>query len=220
MANQSGRAPTLEYLQSPATAEADHRIANSLALIAGLVRVRASNGIGQNELVPFLREIAERIETVAKLHRHMARSRGEAVVLGDYLAETCEQLGGALAPSVSPPSVEVACPSDLIVPFRTALPLGLVTAELFSNTLKYAHPAGLPAKVLLSCERTSPGALLFVFEDDGVGFPDGFDIAQDGHLGMRFIHMLSEQLGGSPRWHSDPLGVRFEVTIELERASH
>ena len=34
---------------------------------------------------------------------------------------------------------------------KIALPLALIVAELISNSLKYAHPAGLPTKFTLSC---------------------------------------------------------------------
>jgi hypothetical protein len=54
--------------------EADHRIANSLTVISGLVRVRARADQGRaNET--FLLEIADRIDTVAKLHRLIAHPK-------------------------------------------------------------------------------------------------------------------------------------------------
>jgi two-component sensor histidine kinase len=52
------------------------------------------------------------------------------------------------------------------------LPLALITAELVSNSLKYAHPAGLPTKISLSCRPDDKGDLTIVYEDDGVGFPE------------------------------------------------
>jgi two-component sensor histidine kinase len=105
------------------------------------------------------------------------------------------------------------------VPFNVAMPLGLITAELFSNSLKYAHPTGLPAKISVSCNAVAADglpALLFVYEDDGVGFPEDFDISNDGNLGMRFIRSLSEQLQGTQNWLSDPLGVHFELSFRCE----
>jgi two-component sensor histidine kinase len=80
-----------------------------------------------------------------------------------------------------------------IVPFTVAMPLGLITAELFSNPLKYAHPAGTPVKITLSCTRAArEDSLSFVYEDGGVGFPETFDIAHDGHFGMQVIRSLGE----------------------------
>jgi two-component sensor histidine kinase len=119
------------------SAEADHRIANSLAAISALVQVRARAAEGIADPKVFLLEIADRINTVAKLHRLLAYSDGGNVRLVQYLQEICERLGSALA--TNPPSYSVDCSSEHLVPFSTALPLGLITAELFSNSLKYAH---------------------------------------------------------------------------------
>jgi len=206
-------------IQSPAlvpqnvfslSAEADHRIANSLAGIASLVRVRAAQGNAADDPKTFLTEIADRIDTVAKLHRLVAHADTGAVQLSKYLQEICERLSSALASEAT--SFSVDCPPEHIVPFTVALPLGLITAELFSNSLKYAHPAGTPLKVTLSCCRAED-EMRIVYEDDGVGFPEGFDITHDGHMGMTFIRLLSEQLKGTPKWLSDPLGIRFEMVV-------
>ena len=126
------------------TNEADHRIANSLAVISGLVRVRARADQGHaNET--FLLEIADPTDTVAKLHRLIAHPNSDAIELRIYLQEICQRLGSALTTTAAP-SFSVFCPLDQTVPFSVAMPLGLITAELFSNSLKYAHPTGLPAK--------------------------------------------------------------------------
>ena len=202
---------TTLFPQSPfrPTGEVDHRIANSLATISGLVRVRARAANGVADPKTFLLEIADRIDTVAKLHRLLAYSNSENVRLVEYLQEICDRLGSALATNT--PVYSVDCSSEYIVPFNVALPLGLITAELFSNSLKYAHPAGLPVKISVSCSRTRADELILSYEDDGVGFPEAFDVSHDGHLGMRFIRSLSEQLGATHKWLSDPLGVQFEM---------
>lgn len=197
--------------------EADHRIANSLAAISGLVRLRARAVEDVSDPKAFLLEIADRIDTVAKLHRLLAHTDNGNVQLDEYLEEICKRLGSALATST--PNYAVDCSSERIVPFNVALPLGLITAELFSNSLKYAHPTGLPAKISVSCSRTPADELLLSYEDDGVGFPEAFDVSHDGHLGMRFIRSLSEQLGGTHKWLSDPLGVQFEMRFPCREMS-
>ena len=190
--------------------EAEHRIANSLQIISTLVRQRARAGNVSNPQA-FLLEIADRIETVGKLHRFLTDSTTETVKLSAYLREICDRLRGALAPAAT--SLSFDCPSECCVPAKTALPLALITAELVSNSLKYAHPAGLPTKISLSCRPDQRGDLTFVYQDDGVGFPEGFDINETGHMGMSLIRLLSKGLGCEPDWHSDALGIRFEMRL-------
>ncbi len=121
-----------------------------------------------------------------------------------------EKLTGALAQKRC--SFDVYCEGNYVVPARIALPLGLMTGELFSNSLKYAHPAGLPTKVSITCDN-EVYALVLAYEDDGVGFPEHFDVSRDGNLGFRFIHALVSQVGGTHEWFGDPLGIRFSVRV-------
>ena len=190
--------------------EADHRIANSLQIISNLVRQRARSG-HVSDPQTFLLEIADRIETVGKLHRFLGKSTTGSVQLRAYVEEICHRLTGALAPAAT--SFSIDCPVDCALPAKTALPLALITAELVSNSLKYAHPAGLPTKIALSCRPDEKGRLTIAYEDDGVGFPEGFDLNEAGHTGMNFIRLLSKGLGGEHEWHSDPLGIRFEIVL-------
>jgi two-component sensor histidine kinase len=192
--------------------EAEHRIANSLQIISNLVRQRARSG-HLSDPQTFLLEVADRIETVGKLHRLLGKSATGAVQLAAYLQEVCDRLRGALAPAAT--SFSIDCPADYPLPAKTALPLALMTAELVSNSLKYAHPAGLPTKIALSCRPDEKGRLTIVYEDDGVGFPEGFDINEAGHTGMSFIRLLSKGLGGQHEWYSDPLGMRFEIVVPI-----
>jgi two-component sensor histidine kinase len=195
------------------SAEADHRIANSLTLISSLVRLRAARANASDNPRTYLMEIADRIQTVADLHRLIAHSNNETVQLGKYLREICERLASAL--SAGEVSFSFTCAIEHIVPSKVAMALGLITAELFSNSLKYAHPAGLPARIKISCGRSENDQLLFAYEDDGVGFPEGFDISQDGQQGMQFIRLLTKQLRGTATWDSDPLGLRLEISVPM-----
>ena len=172
--------------------EAEHRIANSLQVISALVRQRARAGCVSNPQV-FLLEIADRIETVGELHRFLSELTNGEVQLAKYLREICQRLTGALAPEAT--SCSFHCPEEFSLPAKQALPLALIIAELISNSLKYAHPARLPTRITISCEP-SKNRLAMAYEDDGVGFPEGFDVSEAGHMGMRLIQTLSTGLGG------------------------
>jgi two-component sensor histidine kinase len=192
--------------------EAEHRIANSLQMISALVRLRARSG-DVSDPRTFLLEIADRIETVGKLHRFLSESTTGTVQLGAYLEEVCSRLRGAVAPAAT--SLSFDCPRDCSLPAKIALPLALITAELVSNSLKYAHPAGLPTRISLSCAHEQKGSLKIAYEDDGVGFPENFDVTQSGHMGMSFIRLLSKGVGGHHEWQSDSLGIRFEIVLPI-----
>ena len=190
--------------------EADHRIANSLQIVSALVRQRARSGAIADPHT-FLMEIADRIDTVGKLHLFLARSTTETVQLRSYLKEICDRLTGALAYGAT--KYALYCPENCPMAPKTALALALIVAELISNSLKYAHPSGLPTAFKLLCSRAGETGLKVLYEDDGVGFPEDFDMSASGHMGMRLIELLSQSVAGTCNWHSDPLGIRFEIAI-------
>jgi two-component sensor histidine kinase len=190
--------------------EADHRIANSLQIVSALVRQRARSGAVADPHT-FLMEIADRIDTVGKLHILLSRSPTETVQLRSYLNEICDRLTGALAREATKYALD--CPENCPMAPKKALPLALIVAELISNSLKYAHPSGLPTAFTILCRRVDETGLEVVYEDDGVGFPEDFDMSAPGHMGMRLIELLSQSVSGACNWHSDPLGVRFEIAI-------
>jgi two-component sensor histidine kinase len=192
--------------------EADYRIAKSLTMISGMIRLRAFRG----DLVDpqaVLLDVADRIDAVGALHSLLADSISGTVQLSAYLEEICLRGMRALAPC--PAALSVTCRPEHVVPFRVALPLGLITAELFSNSVKYADPAAPSAKVTIACSRPSADILRYVYQDEGVGLPEDFNSARDGNLGMRLIQSLSERIRGTHHWSTSPTGVRFEIAVPM-----
>ena len=81
-------------------AEADHRIANNLASLSGVIRLQR-NAISKSgktftagQVCVLLDDISARIEVMAKLHKSLALSNnGKGVNLGDFLQEIGEMIG-------------------------------------------------------------------------------------------------------------------------------
>lgn len=202
----------LDFRQPTLRDEADYRIAKSLTMISGLVRLRAY----KEEVVDpraLLLEMADRIDTVAQLHNLLSHSASGMVHLGKYLQQVCGLATQALAPERV--TYTVSCFPDHLVRFGLALPLGLITAELLSNSLKYAHPAGVALKVEIICRRRRADAISFTYHDDGVGFPEHFDLARDGKVGMSLIKSLGERLKGEHVWSSDSLGMGYSIVAPM-----
>ncbi len=203
--------------------EADHRIANNLGLIVSLLRLRArtvseqTGVIDRAEVRVLLDDIAARVETVAQLHRMLSHSYRNALVdVGGYL----RGLSGSLTKSLSPDArvhVSYRTADICVLPPDQVLTLGLLASELVTNSVKYAHPTGLPVQIEVVC-RQAAGDLILEIADDGVGLPEGFDPMVDGGLGFRVVRSLATQLGATIRFHSNPLGTR--VCLHMPSTSH
>jgi two-component sensor histidine kinase len=193
-------------------AEADHRIANNLASLSGIVSLqrnavsRSGKNLTADQVCTLLDDIRARIEVAAKLHKSLALSaNGNGVNLGDFLQEISELIG-SLGPEGNMDLTVDHRGDDHIDP-RQALQIGLITAELLTNASKYAHPTGLPVKVHVRCETKDDGAFLVEVTDDGVGFPESFDPTRDGGLGFQLMRALANGLRAELQFKHDSLGV-------------
>jgi two-component sensor histidine kinase len=193
-------------------AEADHRIANNLASLSGVIRLqrnaisRSAKTFTTEQVCMLLDDIDARIEVTAKLHKSLARTNnGNGINLGDFLQEIADMIGTLNPAGKLELSVDSAC--DGCIDPRHALHAGLITAELLTNASKYAHPSGLVVKVAIRCETNDDGSFTIDVTDDGVGFPENFDPNSDGGLGFQLMRALANGLGAKLEFEHDSLGV-------------
>jgi two-component sensor histidine kinase len=193
-------------------AEADHRIANNLASLSGVLRLqrnaisRSDKNLTTEQVCMLLDDISARIEVMAKLHKSLALSANRnGVNLGDFLQEIAELIGTLGPEGKMDLTVDHAC--DGYIDPRHALHAGLITAELLTNAGKYAHPTGLPVKVDIRCETRDDGSFLVEVTDDGVGFPENFDPSTDGGLGFQLMRALANGLSAELEFEHSSLGV-------------
>jgi two-component sensor histidine kinase len=199
-----------------AHAEADHRIANSLALIGSSMRLRARNvrerqNLTGAEAAALLDESVARVDAIAHLHRLLSETNGKAKDCADFLRSI-----GEAAVNVCTVDGETNLHFDLVKglyldPSRLAA-LGLLLNEAVINAHKYAHPAGVDGKIVVSC-RPCEGGWSMAIEDDGVGLPDGMDPETEGGLGFKVMRALADNLDGRLIHTSGPLGHRVELIL-------
>jgi two-component sensor histidine kinase len=193
-------------------AEADHRIANNLASLSGAIRLQR-NAISKRgktltaaEACFLLDDISARIEVTARLHKSLALAMGgNGVNLGNFLQEIAGMIG-TLCPS-GRMKLAFGCSGDGYIEPRDALHAGLITAELLTNAVKYAHPTGITVNIQVRCETRSDGSFMLEVTDDGVGFPEHFDPAADGGLGFQLMYALANGLNAELQFEHDSLGV-------------
>ena len=210
-------------LQAPSlsdpVAEANHRIANSLALLTGLVRMEASSArkkgatYSSAEVCHMLDGVAARISTISQLHRILSRNRADGVVaMQPHLKEVTDALTAALLSSDQQVRV-VHTGCDCLVLMQHVQPMVLILSEIFINAVKYAHPSGVPLILVVDCDTTPGGELLLTISDDGVGLPEGFVPEKDGGMGFKVMYRLAQEIGGELRILSTRLGLSFRLTL-------
>jgi two-component sensor histidine kinase len=197
-------------------AEANHRIANSLAAVSALVHQKASavadhvDPIKPAHVRRILFEVRARVDAVARLHRALSDAPADTPIdMGAYLHPIATSLIATLADK-DKVTLHFACELGCRAAPERALHMGQIVVELVTNALKYAHPTGVHGHVDILCRR-DPGGVLIEVSDDGVGFPEGFDPEGTGGSGLRLVQALARQIGGIVAFHSDGLGLRASL---------
>lgn len=205
--------PTLVFSQSSPAVEANHRIANGLSMVAGLIGLQASaigsrtGPINKEEVRTILAELGGRVEAVARLHRRLATNpAAEAIDLGEYLPDISAAVVAALS-SGRDIRLRFACDGRCVVPPEQALSIGYIVVELITNAVKYAHPTGVSGEIDVSCSQGADGMITIEVSDDGVGLPEGLDPMNTDSLGLRLVRSMAEQLRARVRFGCDPLGL-------------
>jgi two-component sensor histidine kinase len=200
--------------------EADHRIANSLAMVTGLIRLQARDVASRAgpmtgaEAGRLLDETAVRIDAVGRWHRLLAQFNDrDHIEAGDYLREVCE---AAVASLARPGTVALRTDLDAgcILTVPQVAPLAMFVSEALTNAIKYAHPAGVRGIVSVACRISdTDGRLRLTITDDGVGLPADFDPKTGGGLGFRVMRSLARQLDGKLTFNSTELGLRVALSL-------
>jgi two-component sensor histidine kinase len=190
--------------QQVLTREISHRVKNSLAMVASLLNLQGRMS-SEPEVQRALADAQTRIHTIAQVHDRLWRSNEvQTVDLAEFMSELCEQFKQTARPgqTIEYDFLPITVQTD------QAVPLGLLTNELVTNSLKYAYPDG-QGVVSISIRQTEDSHLRLEVRDAGVGLPEGFDTAGSRSLGMKVINSFSRQLGGRPAWEDASPGTRF-----------
>lgn len=170
--------------------EVQHRVANSLQIIASVI-LQSARKTRSEETRTHLTDAHSRVMSVAALQQQLAVSRLGEVALKPYLEQLCLSLGASMIRDHDQLSVHVDCDQST-VSADTSVSLGLIVTELVINALKHAFPGGLHGRITVSYHGRGPNWTLSV-ADDGVGMPKDAASATPG-LGTSIVDALANQL--------------------------
>lgn len=193
--------------------EVNHRVANSLQLVASLVSMQKSmvaDEGARNALV----ETQSRITAIAQIHRRLYTSMDVANIDMDaYLGGLVEELDQAMRATGSRSALKLAA-EPIAVPTDKAISLAVIVVELVTNAAKYAYADGTEGEVRIVLQRDGNGVSLAV-EDDGVGF-DGAGAPQGSGLGGRIIGAMAANLRSELIFDRAHKGTRAVLYFALE----
>ncbi len=193
--------------------EVNHRVSNSLQLIASLLHFQGDLS-GNADVKAALKEANGRVLAVARVHRSLYTSLDvKWVSLVEYLSSLIRDLQSVSSGGNGHENPIVFSSDPIQTSPNSAVAIGIVATELVLNALKHAYPNGQgQVRVAL---RASAADVSLTVEDDGIGGIDQIEIKSRCGLGQRIIAGMAEKLEGSLRYEELAPGTRATLTIPI-----
>lgn len=190
--------------------EMQHRVANSLQIIASILMIKARS-VTSEETRQHLKDAHQRVMSVAEVQSHLHASGGiDQIEVGAYLTKLCASLAVSMIGEDRPIDLSVQADHGRIASDK-AVSIGLIVTELVINAIKYAFPdKRSDAKVTITFNGDGDDWTLTV-NDNGVGKTKGDTPAALGGLGTVIVQALVKQLDA--RMTVDAVG-GMRVSIE------
>ena len=191
--------------------EMQHRVANSLQIIASILLLKART-VQSEEIRLHLQDAHQRVMSVATVQEQLqASGLNESIEIGPYLTKLCDSLAKSMVGERRPLSIHVEATSGRAVSSE-AVSLGLIVTELVINALKHAFPGSrAQGAILVKYENDESGWRLSVSDNgEGIG-EEGANGVHTG-LGTSIVEALSQQLNAKVRKSAGPTGTTVSVT--------
>ena len=174
--------------------ELNHRVANSLQIIASVLMQRVRR-VQSEETRGHLRDAHHRVMAVATLQRQLASTASSDVALRPYFTELCASIGASMIfdPKLLTLTVDA---DDSVTTADRSVSLGLIVTELVINSLKHAFPADSDKGSITVGFHATGEEWSLIVSDDGAGFHGEHDGAKPG-LGTGIVNALAAQLSAS-----------------------
>jgi two-component sensor histidine kinase len=187
--------------------EVQHRVANSLQIIASVILQNARK-VQSEETRGHLHDAHQRVMSIAVLQQQLAASRLGDVAVRAYFDGLCKSIGASMIRDHNQISLTVST-DDSAVSADASVSLGLIVTELVINALKHAFPGFRAGKIVVGYKANGPDWRLSV-SDNGVGMHKHAR-ATPG-LGTSIVEALANQLHADVEIANTRPGTEVSVT--------
>jgi two-component sensor histidine kinase/CheY-like chemotaxis protein len=193
--------------------EVNHRVANSLALVASFVSLQ-KNAVSDQVAKDALEETQARIYAIASVHQRLYNSGDvRRVALDEYLEALLQYLetsmrgqghGAVLRHQLAPLKLHT----------DATISLGVVVTEWVTNAFKYAYP-DRSGEVRVLLRQLADNAIELAVEDDGVGRDDDGPVKGTG-LGTRIVKAMAASMGAEIEYRRREPGTLARLVLSSQ----
>lgn len=174
--------------------EIHHRVKNNLQIIMSLLNIQAHNS-KTLDINKFKEKVQSRILSMSLIHQNLYENETiDGIDFDIYINQIADNLLHLFGLDDKKIKLEIKA-KDMFLDLQTAIPLGLILNELFTNTFKYAFADFKNAKVSVEITKTDNDQFILYFSDNGSGYTPAENVHKS--LGLELIQLLASQLKGS-----------------------
>jgi two-component sensor histidine kinase len=175
--------------------EIHHRVKNNLAVISSLLNLRTRTGAKKTVEEQF-RDVQSQIRAMVLAHEQVYQTENlSEIPIKNYLIRLINELKESnmyLGQNIRF-HLEL---EDVVFGPDTAIPLGLITNELITNSLKHAFPDGASGDIWIVLKAADYNQYELTVKDSGVGLTMTGDLNRKRNIGLDLVEALSKQLRG------------------------
>lgn len=193
--------------------EVNHRVGNSLQIIASLLHLQAASS-DDNNIKAALTNAMGRVAAVAQVHRRLYTSHDlNSVMLNQYLEALLEDLRRS---AEGDRLTQLTLVSDqLEIDPDRAVAIGIIVNELVMNAVKYAYPNGA-GPIHVKLQGDGDKAHLSI-TDEGIGIQATPSPGSTG-MGQRIVSAMAQKLDAQLERDSKHSGTRVILTFDRRAA--
>lgn len=193
--------------------ELQHRVSNNLQVISSLLKLQQRT-VKDPAASAALELASTRVNSVARIQRSLHDPQRQQVDFGQFLRGMVEEV---LHASGVQDRVTYRIDADPVpITSDQSVPLALICTECLSNAIEHGLAGGGDLSIDISLKLAGDDRAVLEVRDDGVGLPDGYDIASSQSLGLQIARQFANQLGGTIQMHSDN-GTLVRLDFPLQR---
>lgn len=172
--------------------ELNHRVKNNLQVVSSLLKLQAQSVTDENARQAIL-DSKNRLKSMVLVHQQLYRDENsQQVFMPEYLQNLARSVMNTYNASLDSELISFNV-SPVWLNVEKAIPVGLISNELITNSFKHAINKGSGCKIEVILTKTGEQHLLSV-ADNGAGFPETTKMQT---FGLGLVKSLITQLNGT-----------------------
>lgn len=197
-----------------AALELNHRIKNTLQIVASLLSLHARM-TSSAEVRAALEESRNRLRLLAKVHEMLCTDSTQAVLMPPLLHAMADALRESFQEVARRVELRITS-AQIVLSADDAIPLALLANEVMTNAYKHAFADGASGMIVINLSCEPQNAVVLRIMDDGVGMR--VDECDRG-LGMKLVRSLAAQLRATLSIEKPPGTSGTVMTLRIHRST-